>query len=110
MDRIVPNAKFGISTGDDASPGNYGLWDAKASLEWLIANIGYFGGDPSRITIFGQSAGAGVVAHMMLSAETNTLFHRAVAISGKAYLQTDEETNRYCVREGDIGGDGNRDW
>ncbi|KAK2164457.1 hypothetical protein LSH36_63g06038 [Paralvinella palmiformis] len=71
-----------FSTGDDAAPGNYGLWDAKAALQWIKDNIIYFGGDPDTITVFGQSAGSGITEHCLLSPHTNTLFQRVIALSG----------------------------
>ena len=71
-----------LSIGDDAAPGNYGLWDAKAALQWIKDNIIYFGGDPDTITVFGQSAGSGITEHCLLSPHTNTLFQRVIALSG----------------------------
>lgn len=56
-----------LSTGDDASPGNYGFKDQVAALRWVQENIANFGGDPGRVTIFGQSAGGGSVHHHLLS-------------------------------------------
>ena len=83
--------KYSYYSVDSVAPGNYGLWDAKAALEWVQDNIANFGGDPSRITIFGQSAGATVVSHLMLSQQTNTLFQRGIAISGNAAYEEQED-------------------
>ncbi len=71
-----------LSTGDSNSPGNSGLWDDAAALTWVSENIANFGGDPKAITIFGQSAGATSVSHMLLSPYTNGLFKRMISISG----------------------------
>src|SRR6267154_462518 len=61
--------------------GNYGLLDQVAALQWVKRNIGALGGNPDNVTIFGQSAGAASVVHLMASPLARGLFHRAVAES-----------------------------
>jgi para-nitrobenzyl esterase len=62
--------------------GNYGLADMVASLRWVRSNIAAFGGDPSNVTVFGQSAGAMAIGSLVTSPETKGLFHRAIGQSG----------------------------
>lgn len=64
------------------SSGNYGLLDQLEALKWVRANISKFGGDPGRVTILGESAGAGDVCMLMASPLAAGLFHRAILESG----------------------------
>ncbi|MFI7602269.1 carboxylesterase/lipase family protein [Actinoplanes sp. NPDC049681] len=68
----------GSSTEDD----NAGIRDQQAALRWVRRNAAAFGGDPSRVTIFGESAGAASVCAHLVSPTAAGLFHRAVVQSG----------------------------
>ncbi|XP_076771735.1 liver carboxylesterase 1-like isoform X2 [Arvicanthis niloticus] len=73
-----------LSTGDEHSRGNWGHFDQVAALQWVQNNIANFGGDPSSVTLFGESAGGESVSVLVLSPLTKNLFHRAISESGVA--------------------------
>ncbi len=62
--------------------GDYGLMDQQAALRWVKANAASFGGDPDRITVFGQSAGGQSVLDQLVSPSAEGLFQRAIIESG----------------------------
>ncbi len=74
-----------------AAAANPGMLDLVAALQWVRDNIAEFGGDPSNVTIFGQSGGGGKVSTLMAMPAAAGLFHRAIVQSGSyarnAHLQ-----------------------
>lgn len=85
---VTINYRLGVlgffSTNDNNAPGNYGLKDCVLALKWIQDNIVQFGGDPSRVTIYGESSGSAFVHYLVLSPITSGLFARAISQSGTA--------------------------
>lgn len=67
---------------DNGLLGNYGYMDQIAALKWIKDNIAAFGGDPAKVTIFGESAGGGSVHMLMTSTQSQGLFSGAIVQSG----------------------------
>ncbi|BAJ75459.1 carboxylesterase type B [Microbacterium testaceum StLB037] len=75
LDAALPGAGF---------DGNLGLRDVLLALTWVQRNIAAFGGDPDQVTVFGESAGAGLVTTLLATPSASGLLHRAIAESSPA--------------------------
>lgn len=69
---------FGFLATRNGRPANLGLLDQLEAFRWVQRNIAAFGGDPDRVTAFGQSAGGDAIAHLMATPEAPSLFQRAI--------------------------------
>lgn len=82
------NYRLGIlgfmSTEDTTVSGNWGLKDQVLALKWIKENIASFGGDPNRITIFGESAGGASVSYLLQIPQAQGLFDAAIVQSGNS--------------------------
>jgi para-nitrobenzyl esterase len=74
-----------LSRESGKGSGNYGLQDQIDGLQWVKANIAKFGGDPTRVTIFGESAGGIAVSMLAASPAAKGLFQRAISESGGSF-------------------------
>ncbi len=84
---------------------NAGIQDLVAALQWVRDNIEHFGGDPDRVTIFGQSGGGGKTTTVMAMPSAKGLFHRAIAQSGSAFRgvtadEASEAAERFLAKLG----------
>jgi len=70
-----------FTSPNQSEPSNFGIRDQIAGLQWVQQNIAAFGGDPTRVTIFGQSAGGLSVTVLLQSPLARGLFHQAIAQS-----------------------------
>jgi para-nitrobenzyl esterase len=84
------------SLGGDTA--NLGLHDALTALRWVQTHIASFGGDPSRVTIFGESAGGGLCAHLLASPAAQGLCSRAIVQSGITDRTLDDERSALVAR------------
>lgn len=98
---------FGFLAGDEQGTSNLGLRDQLAALRWVAENIDRFGGDPDRVTVFGESAGAVSIACLLAMPEAAGLFHRAIAQSGAgrrlATPELAQEWTEQVMQEAGVG-------
>lgn len=80
------NAFAELFPGDDRFAANAGLLDQRLALEWVRDNIAAFGGDPDRVTIAGESAGAASVAFHLVARRSQPLYAQAILQSGTLNL------------------------
>lgn len=83
------------------APGNMGLLDQNLALRWIQENIAEFGGDPSRVTLFGQSAGAMSAHGHVLSPLSRGLFSRAIMLSGTLQTPDFVDAAHESINKGD---------
>lgn len=88
-----------------ADSGNVGMLDLILALQWVKNNIAAFGGDPSRVTIFGQSGGGAKCATLMAMPPAHSLFHRVMSMSGQQVTAAPraiatERTKQFLARLG----------
>lgn len=88
-DVVVVTVNYRLGALGYLGDGNFGLQDQQAALRWVRANAAAFGGDPGKVTLFGESAGARSVCAHLVSPASAGLFHRAVLQSGPCL---DDET------------------
>ena len=90
---------LGFLAVDGESPsGALGLHDQIAALRWVRDNIASFGGDPSRVTVYGLSSGAKSVTNLMASPLANGLFARAASSSGGEHVATPDQARALARR------------
>ncbi|MGA9723359.1 MAG: carboxylesterase/lipase family protein [Candidatus Binatus sp.] len=75
----------GIGGGEFGASRNVGMLDLVAALDWVRDNIAKFGGDPHKVTIFGESGGGQKVSTLLAMPAAKNLFHRAVVQSGPGF-------------------------
>ncbi|OTB20383.1 hypothetical protein K445DRAFT_17661 [Daldinia sp. EC12] len=96
-----------LALNDGVTNGNFGLADQINALEWVRKNIQDFGGDPDRITIFGQSAGAGSVHALIASPKSIGKFAGAIPASNVASNDPSKGYTRYYTIEEEVEALGN---
>lgn len=96
----VTNLGFLAIGGSDNIPGNAGLFDQALALSWIQDNIVHFGGDPSLVTLFGESAGAVSTNLHMFSPMTKDMFARIILQSGSSFAPWCVITAEEALRRG----------
>ncbi|XP_046631314.1 cholinesterase 1-like [Daphnia pulicaria] len=76
-----------LSFDTDDVPGNAGIFDQIEALRWVNKFVEYFGGDPSQITIAGESAGGAAISLLLLAPQARGLFQRAISESGSVLAE-----------------------
>ncbi|KAK0561810.1 hypothetical protein OC861_005635 [Tilletia horrida] len=111
---VTPNYRLGtlgwLAVSESTSPaltGNFGLGDLISALQWIRANIQAFGGDPARISVMGQSAGAQAVQLLLQSEAAKGLFQSAAVMSGRPWDQADARITRALAEQPSSAGGAN---
>lgn len=87
-----------MSTGDQNSPGNYGILDQMMALRWVYENIGHFNGDRNSITLFGPDAGAASAGLLMVNPRTYYMVSKVIAqVSLLIGNRTGNLLNQVCL-------------
>lgn len=88
---------FGFLATHSGRPANLGLLDQLEAFRWVQRNISAFGGDPGRVTAFGQSAGGDAIAHLMASPDAPSLFQRAIIQSAPLGISRGREKMNHAM-------------
>lgn len=94
---------FGYLGGGPGRPANLGLLDQVEALRWVQRNIGAFGGDPRRVTAFGQSAGGDAVVHLMAVPGAAGLFSRTIVQSAPLGISRGRQAMNAAMLEASAG-------
>ena len=92
-----------LSLASDKLTGNMGFLDQVMALQWVQDNIAQFGGDPNKVTIWGESAGSWAATYHMVSPLSKGLFHQVIGQSGTVVSPawreyTEEQAKRYLTK------------
>lgn len=87
-----------LSTGDENSPGNYGILDQAMAVKWAYDNAESFNGDKNSITLFGPGAGAASAGLLMVAPHTRDIVTKVIATSGSATAEWALIRDKYRVQ------------